>query len=258
MTVTECCHVAGFRVSGCQVDVVRIVLQACSPYFCIFATCIQVTCSTNLTVSTVRFRVGRTRSKSVELIAGRQTPAVTVGFGDIGTVVFTLVLRCKVQTINQAKEVGVTVGCHAGGTASHKAIGLGPGIATELWQNVSPCADVVSNTVVTTVVERTELIEFQTCKRQTRFVTVRTLSFRAVALELIFPLAVTGHLVVDLRFAFEAQTNVGFVAVVVCFIREIVQTCHFTVQIQLVTVFVVNFGSVNNACCQHGSDCHCN
>jgi hypothetical protein len=124
-----------------------------------------------------------------------------------------------------------------------KAISLGPGIATELWQNVSPCADVVSNTVVTTVVERTEFVEFQTCECQTGFVAVRTLRFRTVAFELIFPLAVTGQLVVDLSFTFEAQTNVGFVAVVARIIREIVQTCYFTVQIQLVTVFVINFSA---------------
>ncbi len=258
MTVTERRHVAGFRVGGCQVDVVRIVLQASSPDFCVFATGVQVACSTNLTVGTVRFRVGRTHTEAVEFIGRRQTPAVTVGFGDIVTVVFTLVLSSHVQAVNQTKEVGVTVGCNASGTAGHEAVSLRPGIATELWQNVSPRADVISHTVVTTVVEGTEFIEFQTSVRQTGFVAVGTLSFRAIALELIFPLAVSGQLIVDLSFTFEAQTNIRFVAVATSIIRKIVQTSNFAVQIQFVTVFVKNFSRVNNASCQHGSHCHCN
>ncbi len=93
-------------------------------------------------------------------------------------------------------------------------------IATELWQNVSPRADVISHTVVTTVVEGTEFIEFQTSVGQTGFVAVGTLSFGAIALELIFPLAVSGQLIVDLSFTFEAQTNIRFVAVATSIIRK--------------------------------------
>lgn len=108
------------------------------------------------------------------------------------SVVFALVLRGKVQTFNQAKEVSVTVGGNTSSTASHEDVSLSPGIATKLWQNVGPCADVVSNAVVTTVVERTVVSEFQTSKRQTGFVFVSALAFSTVAFEFIFPLAKTG------------------------------------------------------------------
>ena len=60
-------------------------------------------------------------------------------------------------------------------------------VVTTVWRH----------TVVTTVVEGTEFIEFQTSVRQTGFVAVGTLSFRAIALELIFPLTVSGQLIVD-------------------------------------------------------------
>lgn len=96
------------------------------------------------------------------------------------------------QPLNQAKEVSVTVGGNTSSTASHEDVSLSPGIATELWQNVGPCADVISNAVVTTVVERTVVSEFQTSKRQTGFVFVSALAFSTVAFELIFPLAKTG------------------------------------------------------------------
>lgn len=51
--------------------------------------------------------------------------------------------------------------------------------------------------------------------------------------DLVFPLAVTGQLVVNLSFAFEAQTHVGLVAVCTVVIRKIVQAIHFTVQIYI-------------------------
>lgn len=55
--------------------------------------------------------------------------------------------------------------------------------------------------------------------------------FSAVALNLIFPLAVTGQLVSNLSFTFEAKTHVGLVAIYIFVVREIVQAVYFTVQI---------------------------
>ena len=184
-----------------------------------------------LGVSTVRFRIGCTYAEAFVLIGSRQTEAVAVSFFVVATIVFTLVLQGKVQTFDQTEEVGVTVGCNASSTASHEDITLGPGIATELWQDVGPCADVVSYAVVTTVVERTVFSEFQTSECQTGFIFVGTLIFRTVAFKFIFPLTETNQLVVDLSFAFEAQTRVSFVAIVAVIIREVMQTNSFPVKI---------------------------
>lgn len=154
-------------------------------------------------------------------------------------------------------QIGVTVGCNAGSTLGHEDVSLSPGIATELWQNVGPCADVVSNAVVTTVVERTVFSEFQTSECQTGFVFVGTFRFSTVAFEFIFPLAKTNQLVIDLRFAFKAQTRVSFVTITSVIIREIMLSVNFTVQIQFIAVFVIYLGCIYNACCQQGSHCHC-
>ena len=56
-------------------------------------------------------------------------------------------------------------------------------------------------------------------------------AFGVVSLDVVFPLAVTGQLVVDLSFTFEAQTNVGPVTIFTVVAGEIVQTIDFTVQI---------------------------
>jgi len=53
-------------------------------------------------------------------------------------------------------------------------------------------------------------------------------------------------LVVDLSFAFEAQTRISFVAVtrvsvITIVFGEIVQANSFTVQVQFVAVFVIDF-----------------
>ncbi len=56
-------------------------------------------------------------------------------------------------------------------------------------------------------------------------------AFSVVRLNVVFPLAVTGQLVVDLSFAFHAYTHVGLVAVDALVVREVVQTVNFTVQV---------------------------
>ncbi|SWR57182.1 Uncharacterised protein [Klebsiella pneumoniae] len=72
-------------------------------------------------------------------------------------------------------------------------------------------------------------MEFQTSKCHTGPGVV--FAFRSVALDLIFPLAVTGQLVSNLSFTFEAKTHVGLVAIYRLVVREIVQAVYFTVQI---------------------------
>ena len=124
--------------------------------------------------------------------------------------VLTLILNSKVQTVNQTEEVGVTVGREAVTTLLHEVIRT-VGVAAEFWQNVGPGSYVVNNTVVTTVVDRTDVLEFQTSKCHTGPGVV--FAFWSVALDLIFPLAVTGQLVSNLSFTFEAKTHVGLVAI---------------------------------------------
>ena len=125
--------------------------------------------------------------------------------------VFTLVLNSKVQAVNQTEEVSVTVGREAVTTLLHKVVRT-VSVATEFWQYVGPGSYVVNNAVVTTVVERTNILEFQTCECHTG-PGVFFVVFRGIALDLIFPLAVTGQLVSNLSFAFETKTYIGLVAV---------------------------------------------
>ena len=122
-----------------------------------------------------------------------------------------MVLNSKVQTVNQTEEVGVTVGCVAITTLLHEVV-RAVSVATEFWQYVGPGSYVVNNAVVTTVVERTNILEFQTCECHTG-PGVFFVVFRGIALDLIFPLAVTGQLVSNLSFAFETKTYIGLVAV---------------------------------------------
>ncbi len=75
---------------------------------------------------------------------------------------------------------------------------------------------------------------------------ISTFAFGSVSLNVIFPLAVTGQLVVNLCFAFKADTHIGLIAIFRRVIREIVQAVYFPVKVQFVAVFVINFSGV---CC---------
>ena len=97
--------------------------------------------------------------------------------------VFALVLNSKVQTVNQTEEVGVTVGREAVTTLLHEVVRT-VGVATEFWQYVGPGSYIVNNAVVTTVVERTYILEFQTCECHTG-PGVFFVVFRGIALDLI-------------------------------------------------------------------------
>ena len=194
--------------------------------------------STILSVSTFGAGHCSTDTEAFVIISDRTANAVAVLTQSTTTIVghafaiyatvFTLVLNSKVQAVNQTEEVGVTVGREAVTTLLHEVVRT-VGVTTEFWQYVGPGSYVINNAVVTTVVERTHILEFQTCECHTGPGVVFV--FSAVALDLIFPLAVTGQLVSNLSFTFEAKTHVGLVAIYRLVVREIVQAVYFTVQI---------------------------
>ena len=146
----------------------------------------------------------------------------------MSTTVFTLILNSKIKTVNQTEEVGVTVGRETVTTLLHEVIRI-VGITTEFWQYVGPRSNIVNNAVVTTIVKRTNVLEFQTSECHTGPGTIVT--FRFVTLNLIFPLTITGQLISNLSFTFEAKTHVGLIAIFRVVIGEIVQAVNFTVQI---------------------------
>src|SRR5690606_15609797 len=157
--------------------------------------------------------------------------AVTVGTYCVITFIFAQVLNTKVQTVNQAEEVAVTVSRQTTRTACEEVIARA-GVAAELRQHIGDADCVIDQTVVTTVVEGACVTKFQTCECQTGFVAVLCIAtFRVVTLEVVFPLTVTSQLIVDLSFTFEAQTRVSVVAIVARVIREVMQANCFPVKI---------------------------
>ena len=106
---------------------------------------------------------------------------------------------------------------------------MGPGIATEFWQNVGPCTDIVCYTVVTAIIDGAVVTEFQASEGKTGFIFGRTLRFSTVAFEFIFPLTETSQLIVDLGFTFEAKTGISSITII-CIIRgEVVLGINFPV-----------------------------
>ena len=221
-----------------KVDVVGVVFQTTRIDFSTIAFALQRQVSGVVLVSgTFGRRHSTTDAEAFTQVIGHGcTVAVAVLFQQATTgvvftayaAVFTLILQGKVQAIHQTKEVLVTVGRHAVSTGLQEVVRT-VSIAAKFWQNVGPGGYVVDYAVVTTVIERTRVSEFQTRERHTRPGLVVT--FRGIALDLVFPLAVTGQLIVNLSFAFEAKTHVCLVAVGTLVVREIVQTIDFTVQI---------------------------
>ena len=182
----------------------------------------------NCSTDTEAFVIISDRTANAVAVLTQSTTTVVGHAFAIYATVFTLVLNSKVQAVNQTEEVSVTVGREAVTTLLHEVVRT-VSVATEFWQYVGPGSYVVNNAVVTTVVERTYILEFQTCECHTSPGVVFV--FSAVALDLIFPLAVTGQLVSNLSFTFEAKTHVGLVAIYRLVVREIVQAVYFTVQI---------------------------
>ena len=147
-----------------------------------------------------------------------------------GIFIFALILQRKVQTLHQTIEVGVTVGCYAIGAAGHEVVGFGVGVAAELRQHIGPAFHVVQYAIVTTVIEGAVVTHFDTGEGQTRpGLVIRP--FGVIGLNVVFPLCVASHHVVDLGFAFKAQTHVGLIPVSAFIVGEIVQTIYLSVQI---------------------------
>ncbi len=140
-----------------------------------------------------------------------------------------LVLNSKVQAINQTEEVSVTVGREAVTTLLHEVVRT-VSVATEFWQYVGPGSYVVNYAVVTTIVDRTDVLGISDQQMPHGSEELFSLS-GALPPDLIFPLAVTSQLVSNLSFTFEAKTHVGLVAIYRLVVREIVQAVYFTVQI---------------------------
>ena len=172
------------------------------------------------------------------------------------TIIFSLVLQREVQTINQTEEIAVTVGQQAGRTTVHEVVGSSPRVAAPLNQHIGVSCDVVDSAVVTTVVQRTCIAKFQTSERQTSFVALG--AFRVGGVHVVFPLTVTHQLIVDLGFTFETDTGIGgvFVAGVTVGGPNVLTNC-FTVEVQFVGIFVIDFGRVGRASYQQGRDYHC-
>ncbi|CAH0311006.1 hypothetical protein SRABI106_04047 [Rahnella aquatilis] len=92
------------------------------------------------------------------------------------------------------------------------------------------------------------MTEFQASEGQTGFgaggawrFAVR---FSMVSHDVVFPLAVAGDQVINLCLAFKTETNITLVAVIAGSVREVMQTFHFTVQVQFIAVFIINFRCV--------------
>ncbi|MNV50853.1 hypothetical protein D3C71_1428820 [compost metagenome] len=71
-----------------------------------------------------------------------------------------------------------------------------------------------------------------------------------VGLDVVFPLAVTGQLVIDLRFAFKTEADISLVAIFGFVIAENMFGGYATVQVEFIAIFIINF-------CRVGKGGHC-
>ncbi|CCK05549.1 hypothetical protein BN128_2309 [Cronobacter sakazakii 696] len=151
-------------------------------------------------------------------------------------------MQAEFQTIHQTEEIGVAVGGHASGTAGHEVIGFGVRVVTEFRDHIGVRTHVIQDAVVTTVIDGAQIGEFQARKSQTGFGgAVRAVAFHTVSGNLIFPLAETGQLIVNLGRAFEAQTDIRLITVYSVVIAHIMFGFNTAIKIQLVAVLVINF-----------------
>ena len=243
--------VTGFTVVRCQVDVVRVILQTSCPLFSFFTLTAEFGF---LGVGTVCCTVSTYDTKAFEFVADRATDAVAVGtLRNTSTFVFAQVLNGKVQAVNQTEEVGVTIGSNAAYTTNEEVIAVCR-VTAKLRQHIGVTQCIINHTVVTAVIERTNVSVFKTRECQTRFVTSLSVSaFRVVTLEVIFPLTITGQIGIDLSFPFKTKTGIGHVAIATVTVftvtlGKIMQTNSFTVQIYFVAIFVIDFCSVCSTC----------
>ena len=204
-------------------------------------------------VGTVSCTISTNDTKAFVFVADRTANTVAVRAACSVTLVFTQVLNSEVQAINQTEEVGVTIGSNAANTTNEEVIAVCR-VTAKLRQHIGVTQCIINHTVVTAVIERTNVSVFKTRECQTRFVTSLSVSaFRVVTLEVIFPLTITGQIGIDLCFPFKTKTGISFVAVSAVTVytivfRKIMQTDSFTVQIYFVAIFVIDFCSVCSTC----------
>ena len=204
-------------------------------------------------VGTVSCTISTNDTKAFVFVADRTANTVAVRAACSVTLVFTQVLNSEVQAINQTKEVGVTIGSNAANTTNEEVIAVCR-VTAKLRQHIGVTQCIINHTVVTAVIERTNVSVFKTRECQTRFVTSLSVSaFRVVTLEVIFPLTITGQIGIDLSFPFKTKTGIGHVAIATVTVftvtlGKIMQTNSFTVQIYFVAIFVIDFCSVCSTC----------
>ncbi|MNC29168.1 hypothetical protein D3C75_774090 [compost metagenome] len=162
--------------------------------------------------------------------------------------VFALVLQRKVQTFNLAKEVSVTVGCYARGTAGHKVVGEGPGVAAPFYEHIGVGARVIGYAVVATIIEGTKITKLQASESQTSVFSL--LAFRGTGGHVVLKLTKTGQFVANLCFAFNAETGIGVIyviaAVIIAAVPDVL-TDHLPIQVKFVAVFVVDLSRICRA-----------
>ena len=204
-----------------------------------------------LLIGTIGIGIGAADGEiaAAKVIGHRRTKTVAILFFHIAVFVFTLVLQGEIQAINDAEEVGVTVRRQTAGAFGHEVIGLRGRVPTELREHIGPRFNVVQRTQITTVVEGTEVFQFQTREGQTCFLLVR-IAFGFIACELCFPTTITGQLIVNLSFTFKTKTDIALVAVFAVIIGHVVHGFNFAVHIQFISVLIIHFR------CLYGCRCH--
>ena len=148
-------------------------------------------------------------------------------------------MQSHIQAIHHAEEIGIAVGCQTAGTFGHEVVGLGGRVTAEFREHIGPGFNVIQGAEVTTVIERTVVFQFQAGKRQTGF--LGGVAFRFVAGEFRFPTTVAGQLVINLRLAFDTETDIGLVAIFTVIVADVVHRFDFAVDVQFVAVFIINF-----------------
>src|SRR5699024_11131072 len=105
-----------------------------------------------LQVGTVSGTISTNDTKAFEFVADRAANTVAVRTTCRVTLVFTQVLNSEIQTINQTKEVGVSVSCNAANTTYEEVIAVS-GVTTKLRQHIGITQGIINHAVVTTVIE---------------------------------------------------------------------------------------------------------
>ena len=171
--ITVWCHIAGFSIHHRQIDAIGIVFGTDGPRFSSFTASITraVLACRFLFVSTIRRRVRRTQAQAGqvarEVVGGRHTEAVAIlethifmtifraflVFLSILTFIRALILQRKIQTINQTKEIIITISRQTVSTAIHKVIGPGVRITAKYRQHIGPGFNVIHDAVITAVIK---------------------------------------------------------------------------------------------------------